>query len=402
MVRLGGAERAVRRRHGVPMGWMSCLLLLLAGCATAPPSPAPTPPPAPAPAQPAQAAPVTPPKPAIPAIQISRLICTVQEARRVPFADLGLPAGSRPVDLALGKDRIWILFEPSLLVGLPRAAGAAPVAVAEYGAVEEVEMIPGPQPDAWRSVSVDPLDGTLWLASPAGLWRRRSGRRPELVTITDGSKMPAEAPEKRPAGKRAKKPAPPPLPVIPVPPGGFRSVVATRGTVWAAPACADHALWKLDSQGRRLAADLPVPAEPCTAADLQRDWSGDVLALSPAGDGALLRPAAGGSWQPAGDALTVPLPLAADGPLGAWFFWGPEPLSLGGSAADARLYRHDGHDGHDGRVGGKVTAFHEDCGPGNALVRVAGDARGWVALTRDWLLIGEHQRIEPRQEPGSH
>jgi hypothetical protein len=332
----------------------------------------------------------------VPPVPISRLICTVQEARRTPFADLGLPAGSRPVDVALGKDRVWILFEPALLVGLPRGAAQEPVAVAEYGAVEETEMIPGPRPDAWRSVSADPLDGTLWLASPSGLWRRRPGRRPELVTITDGSKMPAEAAPK-PAGRRSKKPAKlPVLPAVPLPAGGFRSVVSTRGTVWAAPACADHAAWKLDSLGRKLAENLPVPTEPCAAADLQRDWSGDVLLLWPGPAGAVLRLAPDGSWQPAGDALAVPMPPAADGPLRAWFFWGTEPLALGGPADDARLYRRNDRDG------GKVAAFHEDCGPGNALIRVAGDARGWVALTRDWLLTGEHQRIDPRQAPGSH
>jgi len=312
----------------------------------------------------------------------------------VPLADLGLPAGSRPVDLALGKDRVWILFEPALLVGLPRnAADQEPVAVAEYGAVEETEMIPGPRPDAWRSVSADPLDGTLWLASPSGLWRRRPGRRPELVTITDGSKAPLD---EKPAGRRSKKPTRMPvLPAIPVPAGGFRSAVATRGTVWAAPACADHAVWKLDSQGRRREENLPVPADSCVAVDLQRDWSGDVLALWPGAAGAVLRLAPDGSWQPAGDALAVPMPPAAV-PLRSWFFWGTEPLALGGPADDPRLYRRDDRDG------GKVTAFHEDCGPGNALVRVAGDARGWVALTRDWLLIGEHQRIDPRQAPVSH
>jgi hypothetical protein len=330
--------------------------------------------------------------PPLPPLKTSRLICTVQEARKTPFADLGLPAGSRPVDLALSKDRVWILFEPSLLVGLPRAADHEPVAVAEYGAVEETEMIPGPRPDAWRSVSADPLDGTLWLASPAGLWRRRPGRRPELVTITDGSKVPLDV---KPAGKRSKKPTRMPvLPAIPVPADGFRAAVALRGTVWAAPACADHAVWKLDSLGRRLAESLPVPGDPCAAVDLQRDWSGDVLALWPGSAGAVLRLVSGGrdgSWQPAGDALAVPMPPAPE-PLLSWFFWSAEPLALGGPADDPRLYR---------RVDGKVTALHEDCGPGNALVRVAGDAKGWAALTRDWLLVGEHQRIEQRPAPGS-
>jgi hypothetical protein len=352
----------------LPLGVRALFLLLplLAGCATAPPASPPSPPP-PAVAVPPPAPPAPPPPPPAPVLPLSRLICTVQEARRVPFADLGVPAGSRPVDVALGKDRIWILFEPALLVGLPRAAqDQGPVAVAEYGAVEEIEMIPGPRPDAWRSVTADPWDGTLWLASPSGLWRRRPGRRPEPVAVSG-------------------------------PKGGFRGAVAGRGAVWAAAACADHAVWKLDSRGKVLASALAAPpstsgsAEHCATADLQRDWSGDILALSPAdgGSGTVFRLAFDGSWQQvgaAGDAFAVPLPPRGEGPLRAWFFWGPEPLALGGSAEDPRLYR---------RVDGKVTAFHEDCGAGNALVRVAGDARGWAALTREWLLVGEHRRAEP-------
>jgi hypothetical protein len=372
----------------LPPGHRFSLLLLLAflaGCALFPHPPAqPTAPPPPPAAAPPPAPPAPPPPPPAPALPLSRLICTVQEARRVSFADLGVPAGSRPVDLALGKERIWVLFEPALLVAVPRAAQEqGPVAVAEYGAVEETEMIPGPRPDAWRSVAADPWDGTLWLASPSGLWRRRPGRRPEPVAVTDGSQLPTGPPVRKPR-KGAKRP--PAAPPVPLPVGGFQSVVAGRGAVWVAPACGDHAVWKLDSQGRRLATALPVPAEPCAAADLQSDWSGDLLARLPAEGGAVFRLGFDGSWQPAGDALAVPVPPPDGGPLRAWFFWGTEPLALGGPADDPRLYR---------RVDGKVTAFHEDCGAGNALVRVAGDRRGWAALTREGLLVGEHRRAEP-------
>jgi hypothetical protein len=39
-----------------------------------------------------------------------------------------------------------------------------------------------------------------------------------------------------------------------------------------------------------------------------------------------------------------------------------------------------------------VTAFHEDCGTGNDLVRAAGDAHGWAVLTRGWLLLGTYRQ----------
>ena len=346
---------------------LACLLSVL-GCATAPP-PAAAPMPAvtltPAPAA-AAAVPSPPPPPPAPATPLSRLICTVQEARRISFAELGLPAGSRPVDLALGKGKVWILFEPSLLVGIPRTASTRePVAVAEYGQVEEeVDMVPGPRPDAWRSLAIDPWDGTLWLASPSGLWRRRAGRRPEPVAVAGA-------------------------------PRGFSGVVAGRNAVWVAPVCASNAVWKLDSKGKVLATALPQPAAAasggCAGARLQRDWGGALLALlpEPGGEGGLFRLAFDGSWKPAGE---IPIPPA----LHSWFFWGAEPLSLGASSPEdpePLLYR---------RVDGRAAAFHEDCGPGNALLRVDGDAKGWAALTREWLLIGEHAAGQQPAEPGSH
>ena len=38
------------------------------------------------------------------------------------------------------------------------------------------------------------------------------------------------------------------------------------------------------------------------------------------------------------------------------------------------------------RIDGRVTAFREDCGAGNALLRVDGDAKGWAALSwgKEW------------------
>lgn len=366
------------RRLSVQTALLACLIPML-GCATAPRSAAPPPEPTPAAPTPATPTPAVPaPPPPAPAIPLSRLICAVQEARRVSFADLGLPAGSRPVDLALGKGKVWILFEPSLLVGIPRTVDARePAAIAEYGQVEEeVDMVPGPRPDAWRSLAIDPWDGTLWLASPSGLWRRRSGRRPEPVAVAGA-------------------------------PRGFRGVVAGRGAVWVAPTCAADAVWKLDSRGKVLARALPQPGAPdgCASAALQRDWSGALWALRPGagGDGELFRLAFDGSWKPAAEDPNPPIPpvpATQGGPsLLSWFFWGTEPLSLGAAAPggadnpEPLLYR---------RIDGRVTAFHEDCGPGNALVRVDGDAKGWAALTREWLLVGEHGGGQGRTAPGSH
>lgn len=295
--------------------------------------------------------------PADPPVPSSRVICTVQEARRIDLAELGAPEGSRPVDLVLGRSTVWILFEPSLLMGIPRVVQPkAPVAYAEFGEVEEVEMIPGPRPDAWRSLAIDPREGTLWLASPSGLWRKRPGRRPELL-------------------KGA-------------PAGGFRDAVADRGAVWAVPACPERAVWRLDASGKRLGIALgalealEAGGEECPALDLERDWSGTVWALKPA-TGEVFRLGFDGRWGPA--ELPVPAPApAGSNPVRSWFFWGEEPMALG--EGDGALYR---------RADGRVSGFREDCGEGNGLVRVAGDAQGWAALTRSWLLLGEHRRPDP-------
>lgn len=345
------------------LSWAAVLVLvlfLLSACATTP-APAPQPEPEPVPA----AAPPTPPAP--PSIPISRLICTVETGRRIDLAGLGLPEGSQPVALALGKDTIWLLFEPALLVGLPRAvAEPSPVAIAEFGAVEEIDLIPGPAGVTWSDLAVDSWDGSVWIAAEKtpGLWRKRPGRRPEPVRLPQARLQ-----------------------------GGFRDLLAGRGSVWVAPACADHAVWRLDPSGKLLGQGLPGgeagEAGTCPAASLARDWSGTVWALrSAAGSetGRLFRLGFDQTWQPAGPEVPVlQSPVGRDRPF-SWFFWGTEPIGLMEDGETGELlYRI---------VEGRTQAFREDCGEGNALVGVTGDERGWAVLTRQWLRLADHQRAE--------
>jgi hypothetical protein len=333
------------------------LAFALASCAGTPSPPAPE---SPAPAA-APAAPAPPPAPAASPIPVSRQICGVQEGRVVDLSELSLPEGSRPLGLALAPDTIWLLFEPALLVGLPRAVAAAePAAIPEFGEVEEIDLIPGPAGASWSALAVDRWDGSVWLVSKTvpGLWRKRPGRRPEAVR----------------------------LPATPAPrQGGFRDVLAGRGSVWIAPACADSAVWRLAPSGKLLGTALDGPAGRCPAAVLERDWSGTVWALRPElGDAFQLGFDLG--WQPAGAGLAPPAPAPAGSePVDSWFFWGAEPIGLSrdGTGDGTLLVRN---------VGGRVEAFREDCGEGNALVDVAGDDRGWAVLTRRWLRLADHQR----------
>jgi hypothetical protein len=294
-------------------------------------------------------------------IPASNQICGVQVGRTQSLADLGLPEGSRPVDLALGKDTVWLLFEPALLVGLPReATELAPVAIPEFGAIEEMaDLIAGPAGAKWSALTVD-WDGTVWIVSAegAGLWRKPPGRRPQAV------RLPAA-----PAPRR----------------GGFRDVLAGRGSVWLAPACADSAAWRLAPSGKLLGTAFdgaPNGApEGCPVAAFERDWSGTFWALRP-DRGELFQLGFDQTWQPAGSTPGPPAPAPAGSePVESWFFWGAEPVGL--SADGTLLYRN---------VGGQVAAFREDCGEGNALVGVAGDEKGWVVLTRQWLRMAGHQR----------
>jgi hypothetical protein len=245
----------------------------------------------------------------------------------------------------------------------------APVAIPEFGAVEEMgDLIPGPAGAAWSSLAVDRWDGSVWLVSETvpGLWRKRPGRRPEAVRL-----------QGTPALGR----------------GGFRDVLAGHGAVWVTPACADSAVWRLAPSGKLLAAALPGTAnasdasEDCPAARLERDWAGTVWALRP-DTGEAFRMVSDLDWQPAGAGLAVPASAPAGSePVHSWFFWGAEPFGLTGDRAGGEplLVRN---------VESRVETFREDCGEGNALVDVAGDERGWAVLTRRWLRVADHQRGE--------
>lgn len=337
------------------------LALALAACTLLPrpaESPAPAAEPAPTAAPPA---PPPSPEPVVPQIPTSQQICGVQAGHTIDLAGLSLPEGSRPVGLALAKDTVWLLFEPALLVGVPRDTEAPePVAVPEFGAVEEMaDLISGPAGVAWSSLAVDPWDGSIWLVSETtpGLWRKRPGRRPEAVRLHG-----------TPALRQ----------------GGFRGVLAGRGSVWLAPACADSSVWRLAPSGKLLGTALDGAAGECPAAVLARDWSGTVWALRP-GSGELFRMGFDLGWQPAGADLAAPAPAPTGSePVRSWFFWGAEPFGMMGD--EPLLVRH---------AASGVEVFREDCGADNALVDVAGDERGWAVLTRQWLRLADHQRQAP-------
>lgn len=277
--------------------------------------------------------------------------------RKILLSGLGAPEGSRPRDVALTRGTVWILFEPNVLVGLPRRAPSAG-GVEEIETVEEGETFYGAPGDVWETVSVSPRDGTIWIASASTgkLWRK-----PPLGRIR-------------------------PVQVLQVKEGGFRDLIAGWDGVYVVPtACGPASVWRVDAAGRVLGTGLPR-TDPCPVVDLETDWSGRSWALLPA-SGEVFRLDLGGRWAAAGNDLAVPAPWPERaGPFRGWFFWSAEPVGLGGEEAETVLVR---------RSAAGVQPFREDCGDGNRLLRVVGDARGWVALTRDWLLLGEHALQSP-------
>lgn len=332
------------------------LSLILAGCAAIPggpgsrPAPAPeAPASAPAPAEaPAPPAPATPPP-----LAESRLICEVP-VRKVPLSELGLPEGSVPRDVALTRSTVWILFE-TVLVGMPRQE--IKPGGSEWEALDETEMFYAARGDSWETLSVSPRDGAIWIASSAAnrLWRKPPVGRVQPVKFA----QPKE--------------------------GGFRDVVAGWDGVYVVPTvCNGAPVWRVDPSGKVLGNALPAPGEACPAVDLETDWSGNTWALLPE-SGEVYRLTSGDRWAPTkGLAVPGPWPERA-APFRGWFFWGTEAVGLGGEEGTLLVRRS----------GPEVGTFREECGEGNRLLRVVGDSRGWVALTREWLLVGEHAVQSP-------
>lgn len=273
-----------------------------------------------------------------PPIPQGRLVCDVP-VRKVLLSELGLPEGSRPRDMALTRSTVWILFEPALLVGMARKPEE----------LDEVEMIYGARGDAWETLSASPRDGSLWMASSTAprLWHK-----PPLGRI-----RPVRVPQ-------AKE-------------GGFRDVAVRWDGIHVAPtACDGSSVWRIDPSGKVLGTALPRAA--CPPVDLETDWSGRTWAFFPQ-TGETFAVDGGDRWTPQAGGSSWP---ERAGPFRGRFFWGTEPVGMGGEA-ETVLVRG-------------AEPFREDCGAGNRLLRVAGDARGWAALTREWLLLGEHA-VESRE-----
>ncbi len=185
--------------------------------------------------------------------RIARVSLFCSSAKRsVSFASLGVPSDEQPVAVTLDSTYAYVLF-PSRILRLPLE-----------GEQVEPEMTLNRGRELWVDLDLDPVDGSVWIATDQFVLRRiTSGWQGEKVEI------------RKVAGS-----------------GGFDSIQIARDAIYAAPACAQDAVWRLDRQGNVLGSAFPIgerpapdPDEPvdpaelsCSKVRLERDAEGNVFA----------------------------------------------------------------------------------------------------------------------------
>jgi hypothetical protein len=325
--------------------------LLLSACASAPPPAAPPAPPA-APAPP-KAAHICHPK-----------------ASFVSFTSLGVPETEHAVDLASTEDHDYVLFSPARLLRLSRGAGQV-----------KVEMVLGETGRQWKALALDPVDGSVWVATDEFT----------LVHISPSLRQ-TKVQLQRVAGT-----------------GGFVRLVVARDAIYAAPACAEDAVWRIDRAGKILSSAFPVvrdPGEPmptsmeCSYVRLDRDPEGRVVAWDSQAR-KLHRADDAGVWSEADGGVFAALPdshVLKGVDLGTsneqWYFngaaglflWKGQPVFLGsptirnlGKGSDTILLVPRAGQAHD---------LIETCF-GASVLRVASTPSRYAALIRSGIVLGD-------------
>jgi hypothetical protein len=344
---------------------LAVALLLLAACATAP---------APAPAPVKVAAANEPRK--------ITLFCS-DKARMADFGGLGVPAVERPIDVAVTDKYIWVLFAPARLMRIVRV-----------GEKVDVEMTVGHGDERWSTLDVDPVDGSIWVASAEKLafehispdWKRET------------------VPVKKVVGE-----------------GGFFQLFAATDALYAKPTGADRLVWRIDRTGKVLDTAFPARETPAQGpvagiaevkdlkeryhtARLLRDREGHVLVWDDRAGKVFQADGKGGYAERADIHWFDRIPEAAhtvkgidvgskderwfltSGP-GELFYWKGRPVFLGpwatgGKGPDARVLYAPGGEG------GRFSEYFETC-QGHFIDRVATNATSYAALTQHAVLFGD-------------
>lgn len=341
------------------------LYLTLGACATPSPIPAPA---------------RTPPQPraaAGPAFESQPFLCH-PDVRRTSWEALKIPPALRAVDVAVAGESLHVLFNPPYVLTLSRQGEGEPKLVKPVGDF------------TWSSLDVDPVDGSLWIASENAYRLVRidpqGNARPISLTGVSGD-------------------------------GGLREIRLGRDFLYAVPVCADEAVWIFDRTGRLVGSAFPAPEKladvqadrainpsyACTRVYMGRRADGELLALRP--DDVRLYRANGKSWEEAGGPydLTPPGRYAPPGDMeklrlgeaqylrdvvSGLFFYGDRPALLGSALFDETsekrlgilFYKVDGQ---------TLEPTPEACG-GEAVIAVDSDRDGFVSITDRGLIVGSY------------
>ena len=273
-----------------------------------------------------------------------------------------MPADSRPIDVAISRDKISILFDPPRIVTVSRSD------------FRSVDVLVGDPGNPWRAIDRDPVDGSLWIASDdrVALLHIGAGGEREIV------------PGPRVEGQ-----------------GGFRQIRLTRDAIYAMPGASDDAVWRLSRTGKLLGRAFPRAAESEVAAVrdagsrdfwLSRNFAGEAVVYE-SRTGQLRRALDDGNWiavkeQFPAHASSPDRSLRGEGvgtPSETWFFTdqvrgffflpdGPTllgSLSPGVRRTGTALFALRGE---------KLVTDTETCTTG-PLLAVAADAEGFAAVS---------------------
>lgn len=349
------------------------LAFSLVSCASAPPT-----------AGPASAAKTDSPTPKALEARTVNLLCH-EGARALRFDKAGVPSGERPVDVALNRGSIWVLFNSGRVLQLSRG-----------GERLDVQMHFLPSQGDVGAIAVDPADDSVWVVSQASL---------DLYRFTPEGQMSTVKLKRKVEGA-----------------GGFAGLILTRESIYAQPTCADSAVWRLDRSGKFLGAafdapaktegDLPVvrvnvngPGEsPCYSVRLERDAQGHVLAWDRL-KRATYQVDGDGNWTPSDSPLFAQLKTQGSGlnlkgvdvgerseqwyftgAGGNLFYWKGQPVFLGSYTIKEKTRGSDTVLNLPGENGSREVIM--TC-RGFPVRRVAADATGYAALTEQFLVLGE-------------
>jgi hypothetical protein len=306
-------------------------------------------------------------------------------AKAVRFDKLGISPAERPVDVAISRDSIWVLFSGGRLLHLARRD-------ADHLGVQMFFLLAD---QGWEKMDIDPLDESLWVVSQGSL---------DLYHVSPEGQVSTVKLQRKIEGK-----------------GGFAGLRVARDALYALPTCADSALWRLDRSGKVLGTAFKAPektpdavqpdapvgmkrlAPVCYTIRLERNLDGNLLAWDREKK-EVWQVDADGNWTPSdsrvftylrdpGTALSVrgfDIPEPAEQWFfadftGDLFFWKGQPIFMGSYTRETSL----GTDtvinvpGENGSV-----EMLMPCN-GFPVLDAASDAAGYAAITQSFLVLGD-------------